>query len=148
MSLDVYLTTANKRYSAPAIHIRENGCTKEITLAEWEKRFPDREPVMMAPTIYSNKVFWANITHNLNTMAAEVGLYKSLWRPDEVSVTKAEQLINPLSFGLLLLRSDPTRFKKFNPPNGWGDYEGLVAFVSDYLDACKQYPDATVSVWR
>lgn len=146
MSLDVYLTTADEHYSSPAI-FREDGLNKEITLAEWNKRFPDREPVMTSPSI-STTVFSANITHNLNKMAAEAGLYKPLWRPDENDIAKAEQLIIPLSRGLATLRSVPDHFKEFNPPNGWGDYEGLVAFVSDYLDACKQYPNATVSVWR
>lgn len=147
MSLDVYLRTTDECYSAPAIFIREDGQNKQITLAEWKERFPDREPVIIGPTV-STTVFQANITHNLKSMAAEAGLWQLLWRPDEVGVTKAEQLINPLSLGLLKLRSDPARFKEFNPLNGWGTYEGLVTFVSNYLDACKEYPDATVSACR
>ena len=30
-----------------------------------------------------------NITHNLNKMASELGVYEHLWRPDEIGVTKA-----------------------------------------------------------
>lgn len=90
----------------------------------------------------------ANITHNLNTMAREAGIYMHLWRPDEIDVTKAAQLIEPLRVGLALLKSDPPRFKAFDAPNGWGRYENLVAFVDKYLAACEASPDATVSVWR
>ena len=94
------------------------------------------------------QVYERNITHNLNTMADEAGIYKHLWRPDELGITKASQLIEPLTKGLELLRSDPERFKAFNPPNGWGDYDGLVDFVAEYLKACIDHPDADVGVSR
>jgi len=38
--------------------------------------------------------------------------------------------------------------KKHNPKNGWGDYEGLVRFVKEYLKACIDYPDAEIKVSR
>lgn len=93
-------------------------------------------------------VYSDNITHNLNSMAGEAGIYKHLWRPEEVGISKAYQLIQPLSDGLALLKSDPERFKKFNPENGWGNYDGLVEFASKYLAACKQWPNAQVRVSR
>lgn len=94
------------------------------------------------------EVFSQNITHNLGKMAGAAGIYKHLWRPDEIGVTKANQLIEPLKTGLELLRSDPDRFKAFNPDNGWGDYDGLVAFVENYLQACIEHPDAEISISR
>lgn len=150
MSLDVYLKlngSANQQESGK-IFIRENGQNKEISRAEWNERFPDREPFVAVAEVESDEVYSNNITHNLNTMADEAGIYKHLWRPDEIGITKAEQLIEPLSIGLALLKSDPERFKKFNPKNGWGTYEGLVGFVESYLTACELYPTAEVSVWR
>lgn len=93
-------------------------------------------------------VFDANITHNLNVMAREAGIYEALWRPEEISVTTAKELAPILERGLLDLKADPERFKKFNPANGWGDYDGLVKFVEKYLAACKENPDATVSADR
>ena len=94
-------------------------------------------------TIYDH-----NITHNLNKMADEAGIYKHLWRPEEIEITKAAQLIEPLREGLSLLLSDPERFKKFDPENKWGDYDGLVNFVREYLAACEENPNASVSVSR
>lgn len=93
-------------------------------------------------------VFDYNITHNLNRMADEAGIYKHLWRPDELGLTHAGQLIEPLSAGLDLLKSQPERFEALNPENGWGDYEGLVNFVEVYLVACRGNPDAEISVSR
>lgn len=34
-------------------------------------------------TLHRVELFEANITHNLNKMAKEVGIYEYLWRPDE-----------------------------------------------------------------
>jgi len=93
-------------------------------------------------------VFDYNITHNLNNMADEAGIYYHLWRPEELNITKAGQLVENLKDGLKLLRSNPERFKKFQASNGWGTYEGLVLFVESYLEACEEYPDAIIWVSR
>jgi hypothetical protein len=151
MSLDVYLKIPDAQIprSGSGIFVRENGETKEITVDEWNERFPDREPVR---PIYnenvSGVVYSANITHNLGEMAREAGIYMHLWRPDEIGVTTAAQLIEPLRDGLAKLQSDPSTFTKFNPGNGWGNYDGLVRFVAAYLAACERFPNATVEVSR
>lgn len=150
MSLDVYLYRKGVQNLEPhsAIFIREGGQTKEITRAEWDERFPGREPVTVEIDTDDEQVYGANITHNLNRMAREAGLYQYLWRPEEVSATKAIQLIEPLRTGLFILTNDRARFEKFNPENGWGDYDGLVSFVGNYLYACARYPDADVRISR
>ena len=89
-----------------------------------------------------------NITHNLNKMAKEAGLYEYLWRPEEVGITRSSQLIRPLKKGLNELKRHPEKYAKFNPDNGWGDYDGLVKFVEGYLNACINNKDATIEVSR
>lgn len=93
-------------------------------------------------------VWERNMTHNLNKMAEAAGVYQHLWRPDEIGITKAAELIEPLSAGLAKLRADPDHYRAFNPENGWGSYAGLVEFVAQYLGACKADPDAEISVSR
>lgn len=99
-------------------------------------------------TMLPTAVFSKNITHNLNKMAEEAGLYQHLWRPEELGITKAAELVTPLAEGLIRLRKDPDRFRALNPANGWGSYEGLVEFVQKYLQACIDNPDADVEVSR
>jgi len=94
------------------------------------------------------EVYWRNITHNLGKMAAEAGIYQHLWRPEEIGITHADQLIEPLTEGLSKLKADPDYYSKFNAANGWGLYEHFVPFVEDYLRACQENPDAAVSVCR
>lgn len=93
-------------------------------------------------------VYPDNTTHNLGVMADVAGIYMYLWRPEELNIAVAEDLITPLTSGLNLLYSDPARFQKLDAPNGWGTYMQLVRFVSGYLDACKKYPKAKVVVSR
>ena len=94
-------------------------------------------------------VVWdRNITHNLGKMADEAGIYYHLWRPEEIGIFSAWQLIQPLREALRVLREDPERFKKFNPENGWGTYEKLVEFVEKYLLACEENPKADVKASR
>lgn len=92
--------------------------------------------------------FDANITHNLGAMAQEAGIYKACWRPEEIGITKAAQLIEPLRNGIAQMKADPERFKKHNSPNGWGLYENFLPWLERYLEACEKYPDAEVSVSR
>jgi hypothetical protein len=94
------------------------------------------------------EVYESNITHNLGGMASEAGIYMYLWKPEEIDIHTAEQLIEPLEKGLALLKSEPHRFKAFNPPNGWGNYENLVRFVEEYLESCKENPGAEVITSR
>ena len=153
MSLDVYLTGPRHPQAdlveTEAIFVRRDGSNVAITREEWDRLHPGIEPVTV--TIKpgeSDTLFSANITHNLGKMANAVGIYRHLWRPEEVGVKVARDLIEPLTKGLEMLESNRALYEAHNPPNGWGDYDGLVRFINNYLDACEQYPDATVGVWR
>lgn len=151
MSLDVHLTVKGKKTSTngSGIFIREDGRTREISREEWDSKFPNAEPVVASfDDDDSGCVYEQNITHNLGTMADKAGVYMCLWRPEEIEISHAAQLIEPLEKGLSELKSKPEYYKQFNPPNGWGTYDGLVQFVSEYLEACKAYPQAEVSVSR
>lgn len=94
------------------------------------------------------EVYSANITHNLGTMAKEAGIYMHLWRPEEIGITKAAQLIEPLRAGVAAMIAEPARFERHNAPNGWGMYKHFVPFVEQYLAACEENPDADVEVCR
>jgi hypothetical protein len=94
------------------------------------------------------ETYSANITHNLNKMAEEAGIYQALWRPEEIGLYYANDLIEPLSVGLAKLVADPDHYKVFNSPNGWGMYEYFVPFVAKYLEACIANPDATIYISR
>lgn len=153
MSLDVYLTIPGGDESSEvepadrAIWVRIGGSTREITRRQWDEMFPGQEPVYSAAG-GTKRVYTANITHNLAKMASEAGCYLPVWRPEEAGIKTAAEMVPHLTMGLNALRADPYRFKLLNPYNGWGTYESLVQFLSGYLEACRDYPQAEVSVWR
>lgn len=114
MSLDVYLNTEPKERKCIC------SCGNEHTVSE-----PER-------------VYDANITHNLGKMAEAAGIYKHLWRPEEIGITKAGELIQPLFEGIKKLKADPTHYKKFDAANGWGTYN--LPWVERYWRACVENP--------
>ena len=102
-------------------------------------------------------VYSGNITHNLGKMAGEVNipymagtvsLYTILWRPEELQFTKAREIADLLDEGWNILLSDPEKYKRYNPENGWGSYDGLCNFVYKYRNACWEYPEAELSISR
>uniref|UniRef100_A0A6M3KBJ5 Uncharacterized protein n=1 Tax=viral metagenome TaxID=1070528 RepID=A0A6M3KBJ5_9ZZZZ len=125
MSLDVYLIGEEKRVECTC-----NDCGHKHSKIEKE-------------TLYD-----ANITHNLNKMAGEAGIYEALWRPEEIGKTKASEIVELLEKGLADLKARPEHFETLNSPNGWGMYEHFVPFVEKYLEACKENPNATIEVSR
>lgn len=143
MSLDVYLIDFPVTKKSSGIFVRENGQTKEISIAEWNARNSDSLANHQEFVIETNEVFSANITHNLNAMAAQAGIYDCLWNAQD---RKASTIIEPLREGLHNLKIDPEKYMEHNPKNGWGSYEVLVEFVSNYLDACYKNPNATIKI--
>lgn len=92
--------------------------------------------------------FQDNITHNLNEMAKHSGLYMYLWRPEEIDIFTALDLIGPLEKGINVLACGREFYQQFNAPNGWGKFEDLLSFCQRYLRACKDYPEAKIEVSR
>jgi hypothetical protein len=147
MSLDVSLTVKEPVIkTGTGIFIREQGQTRELQIEELKDKFPDAEYMIQQYT--TEEVYSANITHNLNTMADKAGIYEALWRPEEIGKTKANELIELLEKGLADLKARPEYFETFNASNGWGLYKHFVPFVEKYLEACKEYPNAEISVSR
>lgn len=109
-------------------------------------------------------VFDYNITHNLGGMADKANLYEALWRPHRLkenynipeddydaeyefessNTVYASEIIPILQSGLSRLKSGRKYYEQFNPENGWGNYDGLVKFVEEYLKACLEFPDAII----
>ena len=117
MGLDLYFFKKNIN-----IHeVREN-----ISNLYDKLRFLQDEIEQLEDIYEDAKLANVNITHNLNKMADAVGLYEVLWKPDEIGITVASQMIPFLEKGIKKLRESPEHYKTFNAPNGWGTYEDSV----------------------
>ncbi len=104
--------------------------------------------------VMPTEVYSGNITHNLGKMASAVKLsngmtlYDILWRPDEHGFYYAKEISELLDEGFNILLSSPEEYKRYNPENGWGSYDGLCNFVYNYRNACWENPDAELRVSR
>ena len=118
MSLDIYL------------------CKRWTVTWDWVIETEDSE----------EEVYSDNITHNLWEMADKAWLYDALWNPIEKWYTRASQLIPILESWLKELEDHHRKYKQYNPSNWWGSYDWLCDFVRSYLEACKEYPYAFISI--
>lgn len=90
------------------------------------------------PTGYTS--YETNITHNLNNMAEAVGIYMYLWRPEEIEVKQASELIKPLQDGIKELERYPEKYNAYSASNGWGTYEQFIPWLKQLLKACEENP--------
>jgi len=147
MSLDISLY--EKRFvkkKNTSVFVRENGNIRELTFNELKNKFPNLE--VLEGKYILDEVYESNITHNLSTMANKAGIYKALWRPEEIYAKYAKDIISIVEKGLDDLKRRPEYFKQFSSPNGWGMYKNFVPFVAEYLEACKEYPAAEIYINR
>lgn len=133
MSLDVYLTRPNLDEQAEA------ECKAAMAVL-------DKHGIDTSGILIKTQVFWRNITHNLNRMADALHVYDHCWRPEEIGIVRAEQLIEPLRAALNEIRNKPEAYRKFEPSNKWGTVETMTKFLEEYLAACEKYPTAAVDV--
>lgn len=94
----------------------------------------------------THTVYECNITHNVGAIADAVGIYRHIWRPEEIGIKTAGELIGALT-GALESMCDPRnaeRLNALNPANGWGSLDGFVRFISKYLRACHENPAAEI----
>ena len=89
-------------------------------------------------------------THNLVPMAKACGMYEYVWQADEILGEDflAKDIAGWLEYGLLDLLKNKAKCKEYNSPNGWGTYEDFVQFLTTYIAACHERPDATVYLCR
>lgn len=59
---------------------------------------------------------------------------------------KAHDVIGILEKATASMKRAPAKYKKLNPPNGWGSYEGALESLCWLLEMCKEHPLATVQI--
>lgn len=93
---------------------------------------------------YTCELYSAGITHNVNSMWREAGVYDVLYNGEGKTAGEAIEI---LERGLEDMKSDPAKYKAMNPSNGSGDYDGAVDWLDKFLRACKQHPKSRIKIW-
>ena len=139
MSLDVYI-----KYREPKMvnyNKTHASCGSTMRVCEDDSEYQEEE--------------WsANITHNMGRMADVVpvgdglSLYDVVWRPDEHDISTTDELVERLRSGIDYMITNRKELLKYNPKNGWGDYDSFVSWSLNYLYACIDNPGCEIYVSR
>ncbi len=96
--------------------------------------------------IVADILYTANITHNHKKIADAMGIGDVLWRPEKIGITRAKELIPLLEVRVKKLQENPNEYIQLSLTDSWSSFYVFQYFVSKYLDACKKWPTAKVSV--
>jgi hypothetical protein len=82
-----------------------------------------------------------NYTHNCNCMLRDVGIEWS-----EMRNMKGKDVVFMLDIAIEKLKSDPEKYRKMNPSNGWGSYDSLLSVLERIVEDFSMHPKATLGV--
>jgi len=94
-------------------------------------------------TAIKTSVYSGNYTHNVIPMWELAGIYDDLYNSEG---KKCKDIITNLKKGLDIMLRNPDKFRKLNPPNGWGDYDSAVKFLKEIINNCEKYPDGEIEI--
>ena len=92
----------------------------------------------------------ANYTYNCGPMF-RLALYgdttaKKGWTSlDGMKAAKAVPLLTK-AYLHMVAPDNAEAYKKLNPSNGWGYFESATEYLKNLLDACIEYPKATIEI--
>lgn len=91
------------------------------------------------------EIYEGNVTYNLAPMYykcidKELG-FKKL---NEMNCKEALPTINKAIEEML---NNADEYRKLNPKNGWGSYEGLLATLQEMRNCCEKNPDGKIEIW-
>ncbi len=55
--------------------------------------------------------------------------------------------IRHIRLGLSRLKMYPDYYARFNPKNGWGNYDGAVEALEQMQEMCEQDPEWTLNIY-
>ena len=95
--------------------------------------------------LYSVDLFSGNCTHNMQPMWKKAGVLDALY---ESHGAMAGTIIVVLTQGEQHMREHKHEFLPLEPSNGWGTYAGAMDFLQNVLQACREHPNAIISISR
>lgn len=91
------------------------------------------------------QVYEDNMTSNVACMWNEAGAPLRDWAYDKAH-GPASELATKLGDAIATMEREPEKYRAMAPSNGWGSYEGCLAFLKRLRSACLQHPNAIVEV--
>lgn len=89
------------------------------------------------------RLYSANITHNVSPMWIRAGVHEALYRSEGRT---AAEIIPALEKGVEHMATHPDEYTPMNPENGWGSYASALTWLRHVLAACRAHPHAAIRV--
>lgn len=83
-----------------------------------------------------------NYTYNVSPMYVKA-LGCSL---SDLHDSNCGESIERLRKAVIEMSEHPADYRALNPSNGWGNYEGALAYLRKLYEGCIQHPKATIDV--
>ncbi len=83
----------------------------------------------------------SNLTYNVGPMLMIAGI--AMRDFNNMPCAKAAP---KLAAAVATMEATPGEFKKLNPENGWGDYDGALRTLREMANWCASYPDGALGV--
>ena len=99
---------------------------------------------LLAGKSSESRVYSDNYTGNVCPMWNKAGVCDTLYTS---SGKKASEITEVIRKGITAMKADPDEYKKLNPDNGWGNYEGALKFLEDLLRNLEEWPDSTIAIF-
>lgn len=139
MGLHLSLT---KQQNETGIFVNDGGEIRELSWEQWNNAFPTLSPHASNEIVFEDQ-YETHISHNLTTMAIEGGFYETVWRPGDM---QAWQIIPGLEKAIFKMEHEPMRFKQVERYKG--EYNQLLNFLYEYLEACRNNPTCKIHAGR
>jgi hypothetical protein len=91
------------------------------------------------------ELYSANITHNVNDMWMEAGVYDALYNSEGDEAGKHLQV---LAKGIKDMSENPEKYEAMDSPNGWGSYKHALPWLQKWYVACYSHPKAIIGIWK
>lgn len=89
-------------------------------------------------------IYEANVTYNLSKMYYKcIDTEKGYKKLDGMNCKEALPIINNAIRDML---NNADEYRKLNPTNGWGSYEGLLKQMQEMRNCCESNPDGIIRV--
>lgn len=81
---------------------------------------------------------YINYTWNCGDMFREALQVNDIY--DDLSGKTGKKMQPILKKGIEEMQKKPTKYKKMNPKNGWGNYDGALQVLKELYQACLKNP--------
>ena len=84
-----------------------------------------------------------NYTSNAGVMFAKAGLSHFGGTLNRMEAPRAVIILKDV---ITAMEEDPATYRALEPPNGWGDYDSALEFITKVYRLCLAHPKATLRV--